>query len=133
MTSARQLSSIGIACLLAVGCKGTPRPTEELARAKTLVTQAENGGAQRYAAADLDRARTKLQQAEAAAEDKDNDVARRRANESAADAELAVARTRSGDAQRAAGEMEKSVETLRQEANRGLPTDEPGSAEPQNR
>ena len=41
-----------------------------------------------------------------------------RANEAAADAELAQARATSGEAQKAAAEVEKSTETLQREAVR---------------
>ena len=113
------------ASLLALGCAGTPPPDAEMARAQTLISQAESSGAQRFAAADIDRARSKLAEAEAAIRNKDFDVARMRADEAAADAELAAARARSGDAQRAAEEMRRSVETLREEAQRGLPRSQP--------
>ncbi len=113
------------ASLLALGCASTPPPDAEMARAQTLISQAESSGAQRFAASDIDRARSKLAEAQAAIASKDFDVARMRADEAAADAELAAARARSGDAQRAADEMRRSVETLRQEAERGLPRSQP--------
>jgi Domain of unknown function (DUF4398) len=111
--------------VLGAGCAGEPRPTEELSRAKTLVHQSEGGVAQRYAAADVDQARNNLQAAEQAAADKKNAMARRRANEAAADAELATARGQSREAQAAAQEMAKSLETLREEAARGIPVTKP--------
>jgi hypothetical protein len=114
-----------LASLLALGCAGTPPPDAEMARARTLISQAESSGAQRYAAADIDRARSKLAEAQAALSSKDFDVARMRADEAAADAELAAARARSSDAQRAAEEMQRSVDMLRQEAERGLPRSQP--------
>ncbi len=110
--------------LFVLGCAGTP-PDAEMARAKTLISQAESGGAQRFAAADLDRARSKLAEATAALADKDYDVARMRADEAAADADLAAARARSSEAKGAAEEVQRSVETLRQEAERGLPRSQP--------
>ncbi len=114
-----------LASLLTLGCAGTPPPDAEMARARTLISQAESSGAQRYAAADIDRARSKLAEAQAALTSKDFDVARMRADEAAADAELAAARARSSDAQRAADEMQRSVDMLRQEAERGLPRSQP--------
>ena len=111
--------------LLVLGCAGTPPPNAEMARAKTLISQAESSGAQRYAAADIDRARSKLAEAEAALANKDFDFARMRADEAAADADLAAARARSGDAKRTADEMQRSVEMLRQEAARGLQSPPP--------
>jgi len=111
--------------LLVLGCAGTPPPDAEMARAKTLISQAESGGAQRFAAADLDRARSKLAEASAALANKDYDIARMRADEAAADADLAAARARSSEAKGAAEEVQRSVETLRQEAERGLPRSQP--------
>ena len=104
--------------LLAAGCASQPRPTEEITRARTLIEQAEKAGAQRYAAADLDQAREKLKQADDAANDGKNDVARARATEAAANAELAGARATSGEAQKAAAEVQNSTDTLRREADR---------------
>ncbi len=126
----RALGGAAFVSFLAAGCASEPRPAEEMARAKTLVYEAEGAGAQRYAAADLDQARSKLQEADRAAGDKKYEVARKRANEAAADAELAMARARSGQAQQAAEQMERSVEMLRQEAARGIPVTEPDKAGP---
>jgi hypothetical protein len=104
--------------VLAVGCASTPPATAEISRARTLIEQAEKAGAQRYAAVELDQARNKLRLAEAANKDGKGDEARNRANEAAADAELAQARTTSGEAQKAAEEVQRSTETLRQETER---------------
>jgi hypothetical protein len=111
--------------LLVAGCAGEPRPAEDLARAKTLVQQAEAANVQRYAAADLNEARGKLDQAQKADTEEKNDVARKRANEAAAQAELATARARSLEAEHAAEEMKKSLDVLRQEATRDIPVTEP--------
>jgi poly-gamma-glutamate capsule biosynthesis protein CapA/YwtB (metallophosphatase superfamily) len=91
----------------------------EITRAQTLIEQAEKAGAQRYAAAELDQARNKLRLASAAADDGKNDEARDRANEAAADAELAAARATSGEAEKAAAEVQRGTETLQREADRG--------------
>lgn len=116
--------------LLSVGCASTPRPTAEITRARTLIEQAEKAGAQRYAAVELDQARNKLRLAEAAANDGKSDEGRARANEAAADAELAMARTNSGEAKKAAEEVQDSTDTLRRETERNqagqtLPTTPP--------
>jgi hypothetical protein len=108
------------AALAAAGCAPqVERPTAEMARASTLIDQAEKAGAQRHAAAELQQARDKLALADAAANDGKGDVALRLAMQAAVDAELAAARTASGEAQSAADEVRKSTETLRQEAARG--------------
>lgn len=107
------------AAALAAGCASKPpRPTEEMARAQTLVDQAEQAGAQQYAAAELSSAREKLQRADDASEKGNTVAAERLASEATADARLAVARTNAGKARSAAGEVNQSVETLRREATR---------------
>src|ERR1044071_5704041 len=98
--------------VLAVGCASTPPATAEITRARTLIEQAEKAGAQQYAAVELDQARNKLRLADAANKDGKRDEARSRANEAAADAELAMARTNSGEAKKAADEVHESTETL---------------------
>lgn len=121
------MMALAIGALVA-GCAGNvERPTAELTRARTLVDQAEQAGAQRYAAAELEQARDKLRQADAMAEEGEAEEARQLAVEAALDAELATARTTSSEAQRAAREIERSVEVLRQEAGRTVPAASPGS------
>ena len=53
--------------IIFAGCAGeAKRPDAEIARASTLIEQAEKSGAQRYAAAELQQARDKLQQVDVA-------------------------------------------------------------------
>src|SRR5947207_15833565 len=94
------------------------QPTEEMTRARTLIEQADRSGAQRYAAADLQKAHDELSNADKANADKKYDDARRYAESAAADADVATARAAAGDAQRAAHEVAQSNETLRQESAR---------------
>jgi len=112
-----------IACLLGfalVACatEGAP-PSEELTRARAVVDQADKGGAQRYAAADLQRAHDELSNAEKANGERKFDEARRYAQSAEADADVATARASEADAQRAAHEVAQGNETLRQESGRG--------------
>jgi hypothetical protein len=107
--------------LLVVGCASAPRPAEDLARAKSLVQQADAGNVQRYAAVELNQARDKLQAAERADTEEEFDIARRRANEAAADAELASALARRREIQQAVAEQQKSLATLRQQIMSGDP------------
>jgi hypothetical protein len=101
--------------LTLVGCASTPRPAEELARAKSLVQQADAANAQRFAADELTQARDKLQAAEKADAAEEYDVTRRRANEAAADAELASALARSRQLEQAANEQAQAIQGLRDE------------------
>jgi len=107
-------------CGLAGGCATQgPQPTDEMTRARTLIEQADRSGAQRYAAADLQRAHDELSNADKANGEKKYDDARRYAQAAAADADVASARAAAGDAQRAAHEVTQGNETLRQESARG--------------
>jgi hypothetical protein len=117
-----------LACsiLALAGCAGeAERPTAEVARANTLIEQAEKSGAQKYAAAELQQARDKLQQVEVAVKNGKEDEALHLAQQASADAELAQARAASGEAQRAAEEVERSTSTLQQEADRSSTSTNP--------
>ncbi len=108
-----------LALAWATGCVADgPPATDALARAHTLVDQADKGPAQRHAAADLQRAHEELAAADAAAAAHHNDVARMNAESAAADADLAVARGQAGEAQKAAREISSGNEQLRTEADR---------------
>jgi hypothetical protein len=123
MSAKFRLAAVTAVGLIAAACASAPqRPTEDMTRARTLIEQAEKAGAQRYAAVELESARDKLAQADAAAKDGDQEIANRRAAEAVADAELANARALNGEARRAADELQRSNETLRQETERSTPT-----------
>jgi hypothetical protein len=109
---------VAMACVAGCATQG-PQPTEEMTRAKTLIEQADRAGAQRYAAADLQRAHDELSNAERATAEKKYDDARRYAESAASDADVASARASAGESQRAAQEVVQGNETLRQESDRG--------------
>ena len=105
-----------------VGCAGEgPRPVEEMTRAHTLIEAADKDtNAQRYAAADLQRAHDELgdaSRADAAGQFKE---ARDFAESAAADANLAAARGAADVAQHAANEVAQSNATLRAESARAV-------------
>ncbi len=112
--------------LLCAGC-ATKQPTPEITRAGPLIEEAEKAGARQYAADQLDSARNNLRLANAAQRDGKEEEARARANEAAADAQLAQSRTQSGTAEKAADEVERSTEVLQREADvrRALPPAQP--------
>ncbi len=121
---------------LAAGCASQgPQPTQEMTRARTLIEQADRSDAQRYAAADLQRAHDELNNADKANADRKYDEARRYAESSAADADVATARAAAAAAQHAAQEVQRGNETLRQESDRGTgaaPTSPTGTTSPTN-
>ena len=69
-----------VTALLAAAASGCatqgPQPTEQITRARAVVEQADKGGAQRYAAADLQRAHDELADADKANSAKRYDEAR---------------------------------------------------------
>jgi hypothetical protein len=124
----RPAAAAALLCALAAGCATQgPVPSEEMVRAKTLIEQADRSPAQRYAAADLQKAHDELSNADKANADKKYDDARRYAESAAADADVAQARGAAGEAEHAAQEVKKSNETLRSESQRGAVTTSPGS------
>ncbi len=126
------IAATAIACGLAGGCATEgPPPSEEVTRARTVIEQADKAGAQRYAAADLQRAHDELSNAEKANGEGKYDEARRYAESAEADADVATARASDGDAQRAALEVVKANETLRQESARGVAASAAAGATPQ--
>src|SRR6201996_6341349 len=102
-----------LVCGMAGGCATQgPQPTEEMTRARTLIEQADRAGAQRYAAADLQRAHDQLSNAEKSNAEKKYDEARRYAEAAAADADVAQARASAGEAERSAHEVEQGNRAL---------------------
>ena len=111
------LSAIALAC--AAGCASEGPPANaELTKAQTLVTQADKGPAQQYAAADLQRAHQELTAADAAQSAHHYDVARSYAESAAVDADLAAARGQAAEAEKAAHEVNTGNAQLRTEADR---------------
>jgi hypothetical protein len=94
------------------------RPFQELARAEASIEQAQQSGAREFGAAELEAAQSKLARARAAADSNDNIVAARYAKEAALDANLAMAITRNRQAELSVEELNRSIETLRQEISR---------------
>lgn len=111
------LMAVPVAALGA--CASSPdRPFEELGRAEASIEQAQASGAREYGAAELEAAQNKLVRARTAANDNDNVMAERYAREATLDANLAIAMTRNRQAELSVEELNKSIETLRQEISR---------------
>jgi len=116
-----------IVCMAAAGCASEgPKPTAELTKAQTIVEQADKGGtAQRYAAADLQRAHDELSDADRMSAQGKYDEARRFAQRAEVDADVAVARGNSAEQKKAAEDVMKANDALRQETSRAA--DEPAT------
>jgi hypothetical protein len=110
-----------IACGMAVLCVGacttTPPPTEQLAAARAMLNQAQPA-AGKDAPLELQSAQTKLSRAEDAMQRGDYEIARRNAEQAEVDAKLAWTTAENARAQRAAAEVARGIETLREELDR---------------
>ena len=107
-------------CLLALAaCASTPKaPNDALQAAELAITGAEQARVADYASPELGEAREKLLAARAAVEQKKMDLARRLAEQSRVDAELATAKAEMAKAKAVNDEMQKSTESLKQEMQR---------------
>jgi hypothetical protein len=121
--------SLALTAVLLAGCGGISDLTRErVARSETSVQQAQQTvGNSEQGAIELQRAKENLDQARKAMKDGDEQPAERFAQLAQLDAELAVAKSQSANARKAADELLASIKTLRQEAERssGAPTTEP--------
>ncbi|NLG75129.1 MAG: DUF4398 domain-containing protein [Xanthomonadaceae bacterium] len=124
MTPVRTWPIVLATSIVFVGCGGVSDLTKDrVARSETAVRQAQqNVGNAEQGALELQKARDHLDQARRALNDKKEEPAVRHAQQAELYAELAVARTQSASARRAAEELQASIRTLRQEAERGNPT-----------
>jgi septal ring factor EnvC (AmiA/AmiB activator) len=117
------LSALGALALSAVvGCGSVPEVTKDrVARSETTVQQAEQTvGRSEAGAVELQRAKDNLEQARAALKKEKREPAERYAQLAQLDAELAVSKSQSAAARRAADELLASIKTLREEAARGV-------------
>jgi len=111
-----ELTAAALVAGALVGCAGDP-PVAEMSAARTMVNQAEPEAA-RYSPDLLREAQAKLASAEAALKNGNNDEAKLLAEKAQADARLAWASAEHQRTQQAVADLEKSLETLKQEANR---------------
>jgi len=111
-------TAVVAAIVLISACSSVPEPVGEISSARAVVRSLSDTEARTFAPVEADRARTKLQRAEAALQAKNFDEARRLAMEAEADAELARAKTNAIKANRAAAELEQSIRVLRSEIER---------------
>jgi chromosome segregation ATPase len=113
------LPALGVASLgLLAGCGSISEMTKEhVARSETAVMQAQQTvGNSEHGALELQSARDHLAEAKNAVQDKKDKPADRHAEQARLDAELAVAKSQTASARKAADELQASIRTLRQEA-----------------
>lgn len=114
------LIGLSAAVSLLAGCGGVSELTKErVARSETAVQSAtQTVGSAEAGAVELQKAKENLAKAQAALKAKNEKEADRYAHTAQLSAELAVAKTQSGAARKAADEVLASIETLRREAAR---------------
>jgi len=109
-----------VALGLLAACGGVSQTTtERVAQVETAVQQAQSTiGSSESGAVELQKAREHLQAARRAIDNGKEGQAMRHATEAQLSAELAIAKSQSAAARKAAEEMLASIETLRREAAR---------------
>lgn len=123
----RAAAALALTTVLLAGCGGVSDLTKErVARSETSVQQAQQTvGNSEQGAIELQRAKDNLDHARQAIKDGKEQPAQRYAQLAQLDAELAVSKSQSASARRAADELLASIKQLRQEAQRtsGAPAD----------
>lgn len=108
-----------IAFTVLAGCTASQATKENVARSETAVTQAQQAlGNSEHGALELQNARNDLDQAKQAVKDGDDQRAQQFAHEATLNAELATAKSRTATARKLADDVQASIQTLRQEAER---------------
>lgn len=100
---------------LAAGCATTPPPSDLMNRADYTLKEAEQSGAREHSPLELRFAQEKYSAAQAAMGREDYEEARRLAEQSIANAQLAQAKASAAESRAAAEQVRRAVESLRQE------------------
>jgi hypothetical protein len=115
----RALIAVCLAGLAAQGCSSNPpRPQDAVSRAESSIAQANGIDSGRTESATLQVARQKLDEAKQAQSKGDKRRAERLARQADLEGQLAATRAQATAAEKAAGEVRASIETLRQESAR---------------
>jgi len=105
--------------LTLAACASTPQPpTQALQAAELAITNAETNRVADYASSELNEARQNLAAANTAVQMNEMELAQRLAEQSRVNADLATARTEMLKAKAINDEMQKSIDTLKQEMQR---------------
>jgi len=117
--SLRLLAAAAGLVTLAACASAPPAPTHALQAAEIAITNAEQARVADYASIELNEARENLAAARKAVQDKDMARAERLAEQSRVNAELASANAELTRARAINEEMQKSIDILKQEMQRG--------------
>ena len=101
------------------GCSSVKPPTGTVSQAQLAIRQADQSKASQYAPVELSKAREKFNDAEKAMRNEDYIKARRLSEQALVDARLAEVKAESETARQNAAELQKTIQTLRTEAERG--------------
>jgi hypothetical protein len=111
-------SGVGVALTL-TACASTPTaPTQAIQAAELAINTADQARVADYASPELTTARQKLTAARSAVDKEDMVTAKRLAEQSRADAELAAAKAQVAKEKAVNDDMQKSIDTLKQEMQR---------------
>jgi hypothetical protein len=119
IAGASALALLAVAALVLIGgCASTPVPVEQMAVSEAALTRASTDSTRASAGAELRAAELKMVAARAAAAAGDMTTARRLAEQSEVDAQLAEVHAQSVGLRKAAAESEDAARVLREEINR---------------
>src|SRR5262245_61973359 len=123
--SAAAIAATALACTMLAGCGGhvSQVTRQRVVGSENVVVNAQQTiGSSEAGAIELQRAKDTIAQAKKALDDKKEQEAERLAQAAQLDAELAIAKSQSATARKAADEVLASIQTLRQEAQRDTST-----------
>jgi len=106
------------ASLTLAACTSTPPPIEAIKASEDAITTADQALATEYAAPELNEAREKLNAARKQVKQENNEAAKRLAEESRIDAELALAKSDAAKAKAVNDELKKSITAMKEEMQR---------------
>jgi hypothetical protein len=119
--SYQMMLTVGVAIIVAIfmiGCASIPAPTEQIAVSKAAVSNALSAGSNEFAPLQIKSALEKMDAAERAMTDGNNELALQLAEQAQIDAKLAGTIARSTKAQKAADALQEGSRVLRQEIDR---------------
>src|SRR5262245_8652393 len=115
----RYIGYPGLAVTLFVAaCASIPPPNEQMAASRTAIESAEVAGANKTAPVEIAQAREKFTAAQLAANNGDNERARRFAEQALVDAQLAQAKASTAHSREGLEQAENAMRSLREETDR---------------
>jgi len=110
---------LAAAVMGAGGCSSVAPPTGTISEAQLAIREADQSKSSQYAPLELRKAREKFNDAESAMRNEEYLKARRLSEQALVDARLAEVKAESEIARQNAAELQKTIKSLRAEAERG--------------